>query len=256
MVGMYLRQGVGSDASVAAFGYAAFSLGMVVGRSFGDGDGAHRVVRMTELGIDRRRGHGRDAAHRPGRPRRARRDRGGRSRRLERDPPVLQRSRPIPPSGPSLSRGLHDGLHGVPRRPTRHRRGRRHGGAHARAGAHRRQRGHRGDRLPCGAVGRDQPAVVVSQRGLGQRRSRPDVTDPPAATRTDRSARRAPTSPRRVARPPPPPRRHRSPPAGWADATWAPGPSTSRRPRSSRLKLGSEHGDDGHDAEGDERRRR
>ena len=50
--GIYLRQGVGSDASVAAFGYAAFSLGMVVGRAFGDGV-RERIgsLRMTELGM-------------------------------------------------------------------------------------------------------------------------------------------------------------------------------------------------------------
>ena len=50
--GIYLRQGVGSDASVAAFGYASFSLGMAVGRGFGDGV-RQRIgsVRMTELGM-------------------------------------------------------------------------------------------------------------------------------------------------------------------------------------------------------------
>jgi MFS family permease len=50
--GIYLRQGVGSDASVAAFGYAAFSLGMAVGRALGDGV-RERIgsVRMTELGM-------------------------------------------------------------------------------------------------------------------------------------------------------------------------------------------------------------
>jgi hypothetical protein len=50
--GIYLRQGVGSDASVAAFGYAAFSLGMAVGRAFGDGV-RERIgsIRMTEIGM-------------------------------------------------------------------------------------------------------------------------------------------------------------------------------------------------------------
>jgi MFS family permease len=50
--GIYLRQGVGSDASTAAFGYAAFSLGMAVGRILGDGV-RDRIgsVRMTELGM-------------------------------------------------------------------------------------------------------------------------------------------------------------------------------------------------------------
>jgi hypothetical protein len=50
--GIYLRQGVGADASVAAFGYAAFSLGMAVGRGGGDAV-RERIgsVRMTQLGL-------------------------------------------------------------------------------------------------------------------------------------------------------------------------------------------------------------
>jgi MFS family permease len=50
--GIYLRQGVGADASVAAFGYAAFSLGMAIGRSGGDAV-RERIgsLRMTQLGL-------------------------------------------------------------------------------------------------------------------------------------------------------------------------------------------------------------
>jgi hypothetical protein len=50
--GIYLRQGVGADASVAAFGYAAFSLGMAIGRGGGDAV-RERIgsVRMTQIGL-------------------------------------------------------------------------------------------------------------------------------------------------------------------------------------------------------------